>query len=77
MNEDIGPSGGVATGKPISSDGLDTVLPDRESFNDAALAMVRMATDDGARTDLDQAMKAFGISRDDLESEVDAGVHEI
>src|SRR5699024_10192060 len=46
MNEDIGPSGAGATGKPISSDGLDTVLPDRESFNDAALAMVRMATDD-------------------------------
>lgn len=77
MNEDIGPSGGGATGKPISSDGLDTVLPDRESFNDATLAIVRMATDGDARTDLDQAMKAFGISRDDLESEVDAGVHEI
>ena len=77
MNEDIGPSGGGATGKPISSDGLDTVLPDRESFNDAALAMVRMATDDGARTDLDQAMNLFGISRDELEAEIDAGLHAI
>lgn len=77
MNEDIGPSGGGATGEPDSSGQRDVVLPDRESLNDAVLAMVRMATDDGARTDLDQAMKIFGISRDDLESEVDAGVHEI
>ena len=77
MNEDIGPAGAGATGKPISSDGLDTVLPDRESFNDAALAMVRMATDGGARTDLDQAMKVFGISRDELDAEVNAGLHDM
>ena len=77
MNEDIGPSGGGATDEPISCDGLDTVLPDRESFNDAALAIVRTATDGDARTDLDQAMKLFGISRDELESEIDAGLHEI
>ncbi|WP_144589485.1 hypothetical protein [Brevibacterium casei] len=77
MNEDIGPSGGGASGKPISSAGLDTVLPDRESFNDAALAMVRMATDGGARTDLEQAMKIFGISRNELDAEVNAGLHDI
>lgn len=77
MNEDIGPSGGGSTDEPISSDALDTVLPDRESFNHAALAIVRMATDGDARTDLDLAMKVFGISRVELESEIDAGLHEI
>ena len=77
MNEDIGPSGGGPTNVPTSSDDLDTVLPDQESFNDAAMAMVRLAANDGARTDLDQAMKVFGISRVELESEIDAGLHEI
>ncbi|MBM6589545.1 hypothetical protein [Brevibacterium sp. RIT 803] len=76
MNEDIDPSGGGAIGEPDSSGQCDVVLPDRESLNDAMLAMVRLVGDGGARTDLDQAMKIFGISRDDLESEIDVGVHE-
>lgn len=77
MNEDIGPASGGSTDEPTSSDALDTVLPDRESFNDAALAMVRLATDGDARTDLNEAMKVFGISRGELEAEIDAGLHAI
>lgn len=77
MNEDMGPSGGGPTDELTSSDGLDTVLPDLESFNDAALTMVRIAADDGARTDLNEAMKVFGISRGELDAEIDEGLHEI
>lgn len=77
MNEYIDPTVGWPTGEPVSSDELDAVLPDRESLHDAALSIVRMATDGSERTDLDQAMERFGISRDNLEAEIDARLHEI
>ena len=44
----------------------------RETLKDAVLVMVRMATDSGVRTDLDQAMAAFGVDRAELEAELDA-----
>jgi hypothetical protein len=77
MNDETGPTSERPTGEPVSSDELDAILPDRESLNDAVLSIVRVAADGGERTDLDQAMKLFGISRDELESEIDAGLHEI
>ena len=43
-----------------------------EQLRDAALALVRAATDDGARTSLDEAIAAFGFSRSELEAELDA-----
>ena len=77
MNNNIDPSGSVPADESDSSDELDAALSDRESLNDVALVTVRMATDGGARTDLSDAMKVFGISRDELEAEIDAGPHEI
>ena len=62
MNNDIDPTVGGPTGGAVSSDELDAVPPDRESINDAALSIVRMATDGGARTDPDQTMECFGIN---------------
>lgn len=76
MNDHIDPAGGKATDEPVSSDDLDAVLPDKESFNDATLALVRLATDGGERTDLDQAMELFGISRCELEAEIEVGLHD-
>ena len=43
-----------------------------EQLREAALALVRAATDDGARTSLDDAIAAFGFSRSELEAELDA-----
>ncbi|TGD36778.1 hypothetical protein EB834_18490 [Brevibacterium aurantiacum] len=48
MNNDIDPTVGRPTGGAVSSDELDAVPPDRESINDAALSIVRMAKDGGA-----------------------------
>lgn len=66
-------------GKPVaalvSSHELEELRRDRESLRDAALVMARIATDSGVRTDLDQAMEHFGISREELESEISAGLH--
>ncbi|WP_423058583.1 hypothetical protein [Brevibacterium linens] len=76
MSGDFDLTGGRPTGEPVSGDERDVVLPDRQSLNDAELVMARLAVDDGERTDLDQAMKGFGISRGDLETEIDAGLHE-
>ena len=40
----------------------------------AALVLTRVATDDGRRTDLDDAIAAFGFDRTDLEAELDADI---
>ena len=45
---------------------------DRETLRDAALVMARFATDDGTRTDLDDTLASFGLSRAELERELDA-----
>lgn len=68
-------------GKPsatfIATSELEELRKDSESFRDAALVMARIATDSGVRTDLDQAMDHFGISRADLEDEINAGLHSL
>ena len=38
----------------------------------AALVLARLATNDARRTDLDEAITAFGFDRADLEAELDA-----
>jgi len=38
----------------------------------AALILSRLATDNGHRVDLDEAIAAFGFNRSELESELDA-----
>ena len=50
-------------------------LCDRETLRDVVLVMNRMVTDSGNRTELDDAMEAFGINRDELESEIRSGLH--
>lgn len=59
----------------VSAKELESLRRDRETLRDAALVMARFATDSGARTDLDDAMELFGISRAELEKEIEAGLH--
>lgn len=41
----------------------------REALREASLIMTRCAADSGFRTDLDEALNAFGLDRVDLEAE--------
>lgn len=59
----------------ISSEEVEQLRQDRDTLRDAALMMARVATDSGNRTSLDDAMESFGISRSEIEAEVDAGLH--
>ena len=76
-------SGRVVTlsrhGKPVaeivSREAMDLLRRDRETLRDVVLIMTRMVTDSGNRTELDDAMEAFGINRDELESEIKSGLH--
>lgn len=76
-------SGQVVTlsrhGKPVaeivSREAMDLLRRDRETLRDVVLIMTRMVTDSGNRTELDDAMEAFGINRDELESEIKSGLH--
>lgn len=54
----------------VSSQEMEKLRQDQELLRDAALVMTRFATDSGTRTDLDQAMQAFGLDRADLEAEM-------
>lgn len=55
----------------ISAEEVTELRRDRETLRDAALITARLATDTGVRTDLDQAMAAFGLDRAELEAELD------
>ena len=76
-------SGRVVTlsrhGKPVaeivSREEMDLLRRDRETLRDVVLVMTRMVTDSGNRTELDDAMEAFGINQDELESEIRSGLH--
>lgn len=61
----------------VSAREIASLRRDRETLRDAALVMVRFATDSGVRTDLDRAMEAFGIDRAELEAEIEAGLHSL
>jgi prevent-host-death family protein len=56
----------------VSAQRLDDLGRLEEQLRDAALALVRVATDSGARTSLDDAIAAFGFNRDELEAELKA-----
>lgn len=55
----------------VSAEEIAALRRDRETLRDAALITARLATDTGVRTDLDQAMAAFGLDRTELEAELD------
>ena len=63
-------------GKPVaavvSTRRLEELHHLEEQLRDAALALVRAATDSGVRTSLDAAIAEFGFDRDELEAELDA-----
>lgn len=61
----------------VSADEIDQLRRDRETLRDAALVMTRIATDSGNRTNLDDAMTAFGVDRAELEAEIEAGLHRL
>ena len=66
-------------GKPVaeivSREEMDLLRRDRETLRDVVLVMTRMVTGSGNRTELDDAMEAFGINQDELESEIRYGLH--
>ncbi len=49
---------------------IEALRRDRETLREAALVMARLATDSGARTDLDEAIEQFGLTRAELEAEL-------
>jgi antitoxin (DNA-binding transcriptional repressor) of toxin-antitoxin stability system len=51
---------------------LDELSELEADLRSAALVLTRLATDDGRRTDLDDAIAAFGFDRTELEAELDA-----
>ena len=51
---------------------MEQLRRERELLRDTALVMARFATDSGARTELDEAMEAFGLDRAELEAELAA-----
>ena len=56
----------------VSARQLDRLRALEGELRDAALVIVRAATDTGIRASLDQAMEAFGLDRAELEAELDA-----
>lgn len=66
-------------GKPVaeivSREEMDLLRRDRETLRDVVLVMTRMVTGSGNRTELDDAIEAFGINQDELESEIRSGLH--
>ncbi|WP_257161766.1 type II toxin-antitoxin system Phd/YefM family antitoxin [Corynebacterium cystitidis] len=61
---------GCIVAQIVSAEEMAQLRKERELLRDAALVMVRLASDSGGRTDLDQAMEAFGLSRAELEAEL-------
>jgi hypothetical protein len=47
------------------------VRRERDTLRDAALVTARFVTDDGARTELDAVIAAFGLTRESLGHELD------
>lgn len=56
----------------VSAREMEQLRRERELLRDAILVMARFANDSGARTELDQAMEAFGLDRAELEAELAA-----
>jgi antitoxin (DNA-binding transcriptional repressor) of toxin-antitoxin stability system len=60
---------GKVVAEVVSAKEISSLRRDRDTLRDAALVMARFATDTAARTDLDQALEVFGLTRAELESE--------
>lgn len=58
----------------ISVEHFDELNRVRADLHAAALVLARELTDTGSRTDLDDAITAFGFDRAELEAELDADV---
>jgi prevent-host-death family protein len=56
----------------ISVERFDEFHRDRADLMAAALILARELDDTGSRTDLDDAIAAFGFDRDELEAELEA-----
>lgn len=56
----------------VSTRQLDRLRELESDLRDAALVVVRAATNTGVRTSLDDALAAFGFDRAELEAELDA-----
>jgi prevent-host-death family protein len=56
----------------VSMARLEQLRSLESELRDIALVLARAATDTGARTDLDEAILAFGFDRADLETELAA-----
>jgi len=56
----------------VSTRHLDALQTLEDDLRDAALVVVRAATDTGARTSLDEVITTFGFDRAELEAELDA-----
>lgn len=56
----------------VSTRRLEELHQLEEQLRDAALALIRAATDSGVRTSLDEAIAEFGLDRGELEAELDA-----
>jgi prevent-host-death family protein len=63
---------GRAVAAVISVEHFDELHRLRADLNAAALVLARELTDAGSRTDLNDAIVAFGFERADLEAELDA-----
>lgn len=65
-------------GKPVAAvvsiDRLARLDELESDLRDIALILARVGTDNGVRTNLDEAMGAFGYSRAELEAELDRDI---
>jgi len=61
---------GRAVAAVVSIRHLDELRRLESDLRDAALVLARIATDDGKRTDLDDVLAHFDLSRADLEREI-------
>jgi len=63
---------GKAVAAVVSMRHLDQIKRLENDLHDSVLLLARAATDTGARTDLNDAIAAFGFDRAELETEIDA-----
>lgn len=60
---------GKVVAEVVSAREIAQLRHDRDTLRDAALVMARFATDNGVRTELDQALEFFNLNRAELEAE--------
>ena len=65
---------GRVVAEVVSADEIARLRRDNEQLLEAVLVLARLATDSGGRTDLDDAITAFGFDRSVLEAELEAEI---